>query len=758
MSELLAIGVSHKTAPVEVRERLALTEEVAHAFVRDVHGVGDVQEVVAVSTCNRTELYLVVDDPVEAESTVLGMLARHAHTRPTELAGAIYSHHNCEAARHLYRVTSGLDSMIVGEDQIQGQVKRSFELAQQRETLGPLTSHLFRAALATGKRVRTETGISEGHLSAPGAAAMLVRENLGSLNRKRVLILGTGETGRLASGPVLNQGAQVVFMAVHHVQRAAALAAELGSESALFENLDEVLATVDVVISTTASEHPLIEAERLAAVMRRRSGAPLLLVDLAVPRDIEAACAQIPGVTLFDVDDLQAVVSRAHRLRQGEALKAEGIVEEEIQAFATWLGSLEVLPTIAALRSSAQAIADMVVAENHGKWESLSEHDHARLTTLSRAIVNRLLHRPTLQMKEMRDDRVHARMALVRELFGLSVDEDEAIDAAAAGASDLAEIRSLPESREDLGRGLVRPRGGALMRVGTRGSELALIQARQVVERLEAQGVRAEIVVVSTVGDRGEAFSDKARWTSELELALLDGRIDMAVHSCKDVPGVLADGTLLAAITTREDPRDVICGAPSLDALAAGARVGTVSLRRAAQVKALRPDLEIVEMRGNVDTRLRKLAAGDADAIVIASAGLVRLGRMDAAGGVLDTLVPAPGQGALAVQVGMLDSGVFEAVQKLTDPAADMCIRAEREVGLVLGASCHTPIGVYGVPGAEQGTVKLQGWVGLPDGSEWISDSLVGPWATVGGELAERMIAAGARDLLDRAEQAAART
>jgi glutamyl-tRNA reductase len=755
VSELLAIGVSHKTAPVEVRERLALTEDDAQAFVRDVHGVADVQEVVAISTCNRTELYLVVDDPVEAESTVLGMLSRHANTRPTALAGAIYSHHNCEAARHLYRVASGLDSMIVGEDQIQGQVKRSFEAAQQRETVGPLTSHLFRAALVTGKRVRTETAISEGHLSAPSAAAMLIGEALGDLAGKRVLIIGTGETGQLAANPISDAGAQIVFMASRRRERAEALASEFGGTSAPIGALHEVLAEVDVVISATASEHVLIEAEQLHAVVSRRNARPLLLVDLAVPRDIDPACARVPGVSLFDIDDLQAVVSRARKVREGEAVKAEGIVEEEIQAFATWLGSLEVLPTIAALRSSAQVIADQVVAENDGKWESLSEQDRARLATLSRAIVNRLLHQPTVQMKEMRDDRVHARMALVRDLFGLSVDDHRAIDAAAAGAADLAEIRSLPEPRSEPIRSVVKPRGGALMRVGTRASELALIQARYVLRRLEEQMVPAEIVEISTTGDRGEAFSDKARWTSELELALLDGRIDMAVHSCKDVPGILADGTLLAAITTREDPRDVICGAASLDDLPAGARVGTVSLRRGAQVKALRPDLEIVEMRGNVDTRLRKLAAGEADAIVIAYAGLARLGRIDEIGGVLDQLVPAPGQGALAVQVGMLDSGVFESVQKLTDPTADMCIRAEREVGLVLGASCHTPVGVYGVPGPDPGSVDLRAWVGLPDGSEWVADRLTGPWATVGGQLADRMIASGARELLDRAERMA---
>jgi len=447
MSELLAIGVSHKTAPVEVRERLALTEDGQQAFVRDLHGVAEVQEVVAISTCNRTELYMVVDDPVGAESTVLGMLSRHAKTRPTALTGAIYSYRNCDAARHLYRVTSGLDSMIIGEDQIQGQVKRSYEQALQRETAGPLTSHLFRAALATGKRVRTETAISEGHLSLPSAAAMLVRETVGELGGKRVLIIGTGETGELAAHPVSAAGGQLVFMAKSRPERALALAERFGGEPAMFSDLTETLLDVDAVISATSSDDLLIEAESLAATMARRAGRPLLMIDLAVPRDIDQACAEIPGVILFDIDDLQAVVSRSRKVRQGEAVTAEGIVEEEIQSFATWLGSLEVLPTVAALRTHANAIAEQVLAENDGKWESASERDVERVQALARAIVNRLMHEPTLQMKELRDDRVHARMALVRELFGLSVDDDGMLDAAVADAEDLTEIRQLPQSQ-----------------------------------------------------------------------------------------------------------------------------------------------------------------------------------------------------------------------------------------------------------------------------------------------------------------------
>jgi glutamyl-tRNA reductase len=448
MSELLTIGVSHKTAPVEVRERLALPEARASDFMRELRGAAEVHEAVAVSTCNRTELYLVVGDPVEAESTVLAMLARQAGIRPTGLATAIYSHRNCDAARHLYRVVAGLESMIVGEAEIQGQVKRAYEAALDEETVGPLTNRLFRAALATGKRVRTETGIGEGQLSLPSVAVALARERLGELDGREVVIIGTGETSELAARALADSGARTVFVANRRRDRALSLARRYRGRSLSFDELPEALLHADIVVAATASLHLLLEVREVAAVMTERGGRPMLLIDLAVPRDIDAACAKLGGISLYDIDDLQAVATRNRKVRQVEARKAEGIIEEEIQQFAAWLGSLEVLPTLAALRAHATLIAEQVVHENDGKWESASPRDRERIDAVARTVVNRLLHEPTRQMKEMHDDRVHARMALVRDLFGLAVPKD----ALAAGdqgldhepASELAVVRDLP--------------------------------------------------------------------------------------------------------------------------------------------------------------------------------------------------------------------------------------------------------------------------------------------------------------------------
>jgi hydroxymethylbilane synthase len=283
------------------------------------------------------------------------------------------------------------------------------------------------------------------------------------------------------------------------------------------------------------------------------------------------------------------------------------------------------------------------------------------------------------------------------------------------------------------------------LRLGTRGSALALAQARWVADRL---GEPVEIVEIATVGDLRRGASDgaggpgdKSRWTGALEQALVAGEIDLAVHSAKDVPGELAEGTAIVAVPPREDARDVLVGAPSLRALPAGARVGTSALRRRAQVLAASPDLAVVELRGNVDTRLRKLAAGEVDALVLAAAGLRRLGRDDVVAAPLegDVFVPAPGQGCLALQARA--DRRFDAV---SDPAGFAALAAERAVVARLGASCHTPVGVHA------GAAGLRAFAGLPDGSEWLIDAAAEP-----EDLVERMLAAGVADLLARAEAGA---
>jgi glutamyl-tRNA reductase len=423
VSELVVVGASHKTAPLAVRERLALLDGQVEPFLQSL----DVAEAVVLSTCNRTELYVVGAEEVAREA-----LERRAGV---PLGDAIYIERNCDAARHLHRVVSGLDSMIVGEAEIQGQVKRAYERALAARTTGPMTNRIFRSALATGKRVRTETDVSVGHASVATVAVDAARSLVGALASRHVVIVGAGENSEQVARAFHAHGVTTMFVANRRRDRAIALAERYGGSSGSFDALPGELERADVVVSSTSSPHAIIDAESLAEVMTERGGRPLLLVDLAVPRDIDPLCGTLDGVTLLDMDALQASVRSDMSVRRAEALRAEAIIEDEIQAFAVWLGRLDVMPTLAALRSFGDDVVSGLLAENAGRWESMSEKDLARVEALARAVVNRLLHEPTRRVRELDSEHRHARLALLRELFGLEEPQ--------AAADEAAEVRRL---------------------------------------------------------------------------------------------------------------------------------------------------------------------------------------------------------------------------------------------------------------------------------------------------------------------------
>jgi glutamyl-tRNA reductase len=456
MSELLALGISHKTAPVALRERLAFTEHEAIEFAQQATASAEVREAVVISTCNRTEVYLVVGGAggalVKAEGDVLGLLARRAGIRPTELAQEIYSPRNCDAARQLYSVTAGLESMIVGEAEIQGQVRRAHEAAMRAGCTGALSNRLFAAALTTGKRVRSETAIGARRVSVPSVAVDLALSVLGALEERHVVILGAGETSELTARALADQGAGTIFVANRHADRALSLDQRFGGSVVGLDGLPDQLVQADIVVSSTSSPHPIVGREELELVMGERAGRPLLLIDIAVPRDVDAGCGELDGVTLYDIDDLQAVVARNLDTRASEVPRAQEIVEEEIQRFARWLGQLDVLPTVSALREHGNTLVEQVLAENDGRWESASPRDLARVEAVARAVMSRLLHEPTIRLRSLSQERGHASLELVRELFGLrdepAAETQEAEVENRIPPAQLAEVHDLQRRRK----------------------------------------------------------------------------------------------------------------------------------------------------------------------------------------------------------------------------------------------------------------------------------------------------------------------
>jgi glutamyl-tRNA reductase len=441
LAELLALGISHKTAPLELRERLALTEGRSVGVLRELLERDEVLEAAAISTCNRTELYLFASDPVGAESGALGLLASEAETPPTELVGHLYSLRGSQAGGHLLAVTAGLDSMIIGEAEIQGQVKRAYELALVEGATGPILNRLFRTALAAGKRARSETGISERSMSIPSVAVELAQRTLGDVDARQVLVVGAGETAELTARALAAKGVKAIFIANRHYDRAIGLAQRFAGRAVRFEELPEEMTGADIVVASTSSPHSVIEREGLAEVMVAREGRPLLLIDLAVPRDIHPSCRDLPGVSLYDMDDLQALVERNASGRESEARRAEAILRIELGGFDQWLAAQDVTPTIAALRGRADEVVELVLSENEQRWEGLTDADRERLRAAARAIASRLLHEPTLRLKRSAaDDDAYAKVAIMRELFALDP-SSEPLQDADAEVSDLSDRR-----------------------------------------------------------------------------------------------------------------------------------------------------------------------------------------------------------------------------------------------------------------------------------------------------------------------------
>ena len=469
--------------------------------------------------------------------------------------------------------------MIVGEAEVQGQVKRAYELALVEGATGPISNRLFRDALGAGKRVRTETALGRSRVSVSSVAVDLARDVLGDLETRRVLVVGAGENGELTAKALADRGVRTVFVANRRYDRAIGLAQRFGGEAVRFDDLPAEIVNADIVVGCTSSPHLIVGADELALVTEQRAGRPLLLIDIAVPRDIDPRVRELPGITLYDMDDLQRTVARNLDVQEAEAARARTVIEEELQRFDRWLSTLDVVPTIAALRERGEEIVRQVLRENEGRWESLSEADRERARAdgaRGRSAACCTSRRRGSSARRTRTPRT----CTYRRC---------------ASCSGSTRARSAEaEARGHVARRAPRRAGQAIelsgpVRLATRGSALALAQARLVAGLLDS--VDVELVELKTSGDRGVRGGDKSRWVKELEEALLDGRADLAVHSAKDVPGELPDGLSIVGVPERADARDAVCGAAGVAAIPEGAVVGTSSLRRRSQLLALRPDL-----------------------------------------------------------------------------------------------------------------------------------------------------------------------
>lgn len=412
--QLLAVGLNHHTAPLALRERIAVTGDGFAAALADLHS--KVTEGFILSTCNRTEYYGVVGH-AESGAAVLGDILRSGSGLSGEdLEPHLEVHAHEDAVRHLFRVASGIESMVPGEDQILAQIKSALEAASHAGVLGPTTHRLGASALAAGKRVRAETGISRHSLSVVSVALQLAAEELGSIAGQKVLIVGAGSTAELALKQLWGRGAANVTITNRTTERAAALARSYDATAVAWEWLPDVLSEADLVISCTSAPNAIIDVEMLMRVVRTAT-APVLIFDLAVPRDVTPAAADLPGVMLWDIDGLQAICDENRRRRTAELVRAEAIAESESARFMTWLSARQLAPTIRALVGHAETIRDAELDRLLTRLPDLNEREEQLLRGFASRVVSKLLHNP---LKVLKEDPEGANMAqVVRALFGL---------------------------------------------------------------------------------------------------------------------------------------------------------------------------------------------------------------------------------------------------------------------------------------------------------------------------------------------------
>jgi glutamyl-tRNA reductase len=417
---LFVAGLNHRTAPVEVREQLAVEDDKLRELLRDAQSAGVADELVVISTCNRVEVYGVAEVPGEARAAVFRRLCRQRGIDPAAIEPVLYTHLDDDAVHHAFRVAASLDSMMVGEPQILGQVKDGFALAQSCETVGPTLHTLFTQAFAVAKKVRTDTEIGHHAVSVSFAAVELARKIFAGLGGKAVLLVGAGKMGELAARHLVEHGAFPIYVANRTWARAHEMARALSGTALPFDELPTALASVDIVITSTGASEAVITRETVQHAMHGRRGRPLFFIDIAVPRDVEATVNTLDDVYCYDIDDLKQVVDANIRERAREAQRAESLVEREVAKFRARLSDVEVIPTIVSLRERLEGIRAGEVRKALSRLPDASPETRAAIEALSSAIVNKILHAPITKLRESsRAGAGRSWTEFVHELFGL---------------------------------------------------------------------------------------------------------------------------------------------------------------------------------------------------------------------------------------------------------------------------------------------------------------------------------------------------
>lgn len=417
---LMVLGLSHKTAPVEVRERLAFPEKKLEEPLLQLKGRSGIREDVILSTCNRVEIYSDVEEPSNAEFFLKEFLASYHQLPLSQIDDYLYCHAGADCVYHAFKVASSIDSMLVGEVQILGQLKDAYTIARSHDCTGPILNQLFERAFFVAKKVRSETGIARSAVSVSYAAVELAKKIFGDLTDKSVMLVGAGEMAELAARHLLSQGVKTVVVSNRTFQRAVELAQELKGSAIRFEHFVRELIRTDIVISSTGAPHYIIKKNDVKEAIRARKNRPLFFIDIAVPRDVDPEVNDMDNVYLYDIDDLESVIQHNIKEREREAQKADAIIKEEVEKFLKWQASLDIVPTIVSLREKLETIRTAEMVKAVSRLKNLSEEEQQAIEAMTSAIINKILHHPTVYLKKSGlDDNSSQLVQAVRRLFNL---------------------------------------------------------------------------------------------------------------------------------------------------------------------------------------------------------------------------------------------------------------------------------------------------------------------------------------------------
>lgn len=426
MTTIVDIGMNHKTAPVELRELVAFGGHNIDEVMNSIRSIEDIKESMVLSTCNRVEILFTTDKEKEAKESVIEFLSHVSGIKRQELGSTLYIYDNEEAIRHIFRVGASLDSMIVGEPQILGQVKEAYRIAVNHKSSSVILNRLMHRTFSLAKKIRTETDISGSAVSVSFAAVELGKKIFGDLQGKEVLLIGAGEMAELAATYLLNNRIAKILVANRTFSRAVELADHFHGKAISFEEISDQLLVVDVVITSTASPEPIISLNQVKKTMRRRKNRPLFFIDIAVPRDVEPRVNGIENVFVYDIDDLTGIVESNINKRKGEAVKAERMVDEEVIKFSEWFKTLDVVPTIVALKDKCENIRRIELKKTLSSLGNLTPEQRKRVENLTISIAKKILNDPIVLLKR-KEDRTSRNLYLdiARKLFNLDPDSDD---------------------------------------------------------------------------------------------------------------------------------------------------------------------------------------------------------------------------------------------------------------------------------------------------------------------------------------------